>query len=156
VALTVGVDRRQVGWGGALGVLLARKKGRGEKDLGRRRSMHFNGGGSSGEEQWGGAGVGVVPRGGGGRGGLVRCPDDAVARQRPDPSESGWAAHACMAGAKQGRPESPTSGLGATVTSGAGQKWFKPFQNSNGLKTFNFFQILIDRNLSFRSSKKLE
>jgi hypothetical protein len=86
-------------------------------------------------------------------GGLVRCPDDAVARQRPDPSESGWAAHACMAGAKQGRPESPTSGLGATVTSGAGQKWFKPFQNSNGLKTFNFFQILIDANLSFPAPK---
>jgi hypothetical protein len=58
-----------------------------------------------------------------------------------------------MAGAKQGRPESPTSGLGATVTSGAGQKWFKPFQNSNGLKTFNFFQILIDANLSFPAPK---
>jgi hypothetical protein len=114
--------------------------------------MPFNGGGSSGEEQWGGAGVGVVPRGGGGRGGLVRCPDDAVARQRPDPSESGWAAHACTAGAKQGRPESPTSGLRATVTSGAGQKWFK-LQNSNGLKMFKFFQILIDANLSFPAPK---
>jgi hypothetical protein len=124
VALTVGVDRRQVGWGGALGVLFARKKGRGEKDLGRRRSMPFNGGGSSGEGPvWGWCHAAEEDVGG-----LVRCPDDAVARQRPDPSESGWAAHACTAGAKQGRPESPTSGLGATVTSGAGQKCLNRFK----------------------------
>jgi hypothetical protein len=33
---------------------------------------------------------------------------------------------------------------------------FKLFQSSNGLKTFKFFQILIDPNLTFSSSKNLK
>jgi hypothetical protein len=86
--------------GGALGVLLARKKGRGEKDLGQRRSMPFNGGGSSGEEQWGGAGVGVVPRGGGGRGGPGAVPGRRCrpAAARPQRERVG---SACMHGWRQ-------------------------------------------------------
>jgi hypothetical protein len=47
VAAVVGVDSRQ-GGGGALDVLLVRKKGRGEKNLGRRRPAPFNCGGGGG------------------------------------------------------------------------------------------------------------
>jgi hypothetical protein len=72
-------------------------------------------------------------------GGLAWCLGGAVGRQRPNPSGSGWVAHAHVANTEHGRPESPTSGSRATVTGGAGWKRFKPFQNSNGLKTFKFF-----------------
>jgi hypothetical protein len=74
-------------------------------------------------------------------GGLLRCPGGAVGWQRADPDGSGRAARAHTADTEQGRPESPTCGLGATVTSGAGQKWFKPFQNSNGSKMFIFLKF---------------
>jgi hypothetical protein len=74
-------------------------------------------------------------------GDLLRCPGGAVGWQRADPGGSGRAAHAHTADVEQGRPESPTSGLGATVTSGAGQKRFKPFQNSNCSKMFNFLKF---------------
>jgi hypothetical protein len=77
VAPAARVDRRQGGWG-ALSMLLVSKKGSGEKNLGQRWLAPFNGGVV---EQWGGVGLGVVPRGGGGRGGAC----GSVGRQWPDP-----------------------------------------------------------------------
>jgi hypothetical protein len=84
--------------------------------------------------------VGAAPRGEGGHGGPGAVPErfcrPAAARPRQE-----RAVGVCMraVGAKQGRPESPISGPGAIVTGGTGQKWFTPFQNSNGSKMFNFF-----------------
>jgi hypothetical protein len=101
--------------------------------------------------------VGAAPHGEGGHGGPGAVPErfcrPAAARPRQE-----RAVGVCMrtVGAKQGRPESPISGPGAIVTGGTGQKWFTPFQNSNGSKMFNFFQILINPNLTFPSSKKLK
>jgi hypothetical protein len=43
--------------GGALGVLLARKKGHGEKNLGRQRPTPFKGGGGAVGRGWGGGGA---------------------------------------------------------------------------------------------------
>jgi hypothetical protein len=48
-----------------------------------------------------------------------------------------------------------SGGPGATVRVPRSKR-FKLFQNSNGLKIFKIFYILIDLNLTFLSSKKLK
>jgi hypothetical protein len=136
-------ERQEEGWGGA------------------HRGGRIDRGAPSGSRRGGGAPISRADERQGGGGGCARrapCEEKGGAGEKfwPGGGRCHFNGGAVWSSGLGGMGVAPCDGAWSGDPGSAGSKQFKPFSNLNGLKTFKFFQNLIDSKGTFPSSKNLK